>query len=102
MKNFNSRKVFTRLFSHAKKCILLTVLICPGLYGQLEAQDGYYFFDKSDIERIEANVQTEWGKAIVERLKATVDERRRHDLTVDMDNDTRPGNSFDIPIKTKY
>ncbi|MDR1224432.1 MAG: hypothetical protein LBL07_16350 [Tannerella sp.] len=52
MKIFNNRKVFSELFSHAKKCILLTVLICPGLCRQFEARDGYYFFDKSDIKHI--------------------------------------------------
>ncbi|MDR0349744.1 MAG: heparinase II/III family protein [Tannerella sp.] len=58
------------------------VLIGLGLCKQLAAQDGYYFFDKSDIEHIEANVQTEWGKAIVERLKGTVAERRRHEMRI--------------------
>jgi hypothetical protein len=33
-----------------------------------------------DIPTKEANAQTGWGKAIVERLKATVAERRRHKM----------------------
>jgi hypothetical protein len=82
MKIFNNRKVFSEQFGYAKKCIWLIVLICPGLCRQLEARGKYYFFDKSDIERIEANAQTEWGKAIVERLKATVAERHRHEMRV--------------------
>jgi hypothetical protein len=61
---------------------MLTITVSLHGYAQQEDAGGYYFFDRSDIENIRSNVQTEWGQAIVEGLKTTVAERLRHDMTV--------------------
>ncbi len=45
-------------------------------------RDGYYFFSKEDRSAIAQSGHTDWGQAIMTRLKEVVAERRQHDLKV--------------------
>ncbi|MFA5651126.1 MAG: heparinase II/III family protein [Proteiniphilum sp.] len=62
-----------------KKLVALLLFI-P--YVVLAQESNYYFFSKEDIESIRSSSQTEWGGAIMEKLKKTVDDRREHSLRV--------------------
>lgn len=64
---------------------LLTSLLLSLLFILPAIGADYKFFDSKDLENIRASAQTDWGKKIVEKLKAQVAEREKF--------------GFDLPTK---
>lgn len=62
------------------KKLLILLLFIPFITSAQERD--YYFFTSQDIENIRSSSQTEWGNSIIQTLKETVNERRKHSLRV--------------------
>lgn len=69
-------------FNYIPFFIILLLLLLPDTHCKAQQDNAYYFYTLQEIQTIKKSAVTTWGKSIVDKLQATINERLLHPMEV--------------------